>query len=93
MGDFADMALSETMDIEDMRFDYRMGGMSDRVAFELGVIDHEGFYDYRPMFRASPRALACKHCGLQGLLWRKLDSGQWRLHMGTEAHTCAAYVR
>lgn len=88
MGDFADMALSETMDMEDERFTYRMGGMSDLHAYDAGIIDERGGYitahTYSPF-------KTCKHCGAGGLRWKNTDGG-WRLHAGAELHNCAAYM-
>lgn len=85
MGDFADMALSETMDMEDLRFEYRMGGMSDFDAYDHGIIDERGAY-----LRSTPVTKTCAHCGVTGLNWKSTPSG-WRLASGSVLHTCAAY--
>lgn len=91
MGDFADMALSETMDMEDLRFEYRMGGMSDFDAYDHGIIDERGFYQHRPMFgSAGPVSKTCRHCGTTGLGWKSTPSG-WRLASGGVVHRCADY--
>lgn len=90
MGDFADMALNETMDMEDLRFEYRMGGMSDFDAYDHGIIDERGFYQHQPMF--SPRSVSktCRACNATGLSWKSTPSG-WRLASGGVIHVCAAY--
>ena len=39
MGEFADYALDEVMDMEDWRTDYRRGEMSMDEAMDKGIID------------------------------------------------------
>lgn len=92
MGEFADMALSETMDAEDLRLVYRMGGISDGDAYEYGLIDHLGYATAPPMFGKSPMSITktCRACGKPGLKWGTADHG-WRLFDGTSVHTCANY--
>lgn len=88
MGDFADMALSETMDMEDERFLYRMGGMSDLKAYDAGIIDERGGYIAARIYTPFK---TCRHCGASGLKWKSTDGG-WRLHAGADLHNCAAYM-
>ena len=92
MGDMADMALSETLDMEDLRFEYRMGGMSDQVAYQLGVIDERGGYHHVPMFSRTPRSMTCRYCGAPGLSWVSTPTG-WRLGASGAVHSCGAYQR
>jgi len=42
MGEMADMALDEVMDMEEMRFEYRSGRMSASEAYDAGIIDEHG---------------------------------------------------
>lgn len=89
MGDMADYALEQVMDAEDDRFSYRMGGMSDAMAYDLGIIDSRGAESYRPMFKRISVAKQCKHCGLGGLHWKQVGSG-WRLASPDgKIHSCA----
>lgn len=96
MGDMADFALEQVMDAEDDRFEYRMGRMSDALAYDLGIIDECGGYSHPPMF-STPRAAAhnkkCRYCGKVGLQWKNVESG-WRLaeRDGT-VHCCEQYFR
>ena len=95
MGDFADMALSETMDMEDDRFAYRQGRMRDSQAYELGVIDHLGRYEHRPMFASpvtTPRTMTCRYCNAGGMRWLNTE-GRWRLHDNAGIHSCVQYRR
>ena len=94
MGDMADYALDETMDAEDDRFLYRIGGMSDADAYNLGIIDELGFYDHKPMFSSTPKATSktCKHCGKTGLQWKETVVGGWRLAAKNgKLHVCDAH--
>ena len=91
MGDMADYALDETMDAEDYRFLYRIGGMSDAMAYDLGIIDELGGYSHPPMFRTRVTTKICKHCGMKGLIWKDTENG-WRLAAANgELHTCAQH--
>jgi hypothetical protein len=42
MGEMADAALNEVMDMEDLRHDYRMGQVSTEEAYDAGIIDEHG---------------------------------------------------
>lgn len=91
MGDAADMALAETMDMEDLRMEWRLGSMSASDAFELGIIDHEGYEPYSHAFTASRHTKHCRYCGSQGLHWRNTPNG-WRLANSSNVlHECAQH--
>jgi hypothetical protein len=90
MGEFADYALDEAMEAENDRWLYRSGALTDKQAFELGIIDHLGRYAHRPMFASQPAPKVCKHCGASGLVWRETPRG-WRLYDSDGIHTCAQY--
>lgn len=90
MGEFADMALSETMDMEDLRFMYRSGSMSDFEAYDAGILDERGFEDRTPMFRSAPRTVTCRYCGTTGFRWHSTADG-WRLASKGVIHTCDRY--
>lgn len=83
MGDFADMALSDAMDMDDLRFDYLMGDMSDRDAYEHGILDEWGGFGGSYI----PQVKMCKYCGKGGLHWMMTKSG-WRLADGSGVHSC-----
>lgn len=92
MGEFADMALSETMDMEDLRFEYRIGKMSIFEAYELGIVDEHGAEPYRPMFKPARRPTTCKYCLTQAVRWHNTAELGWRLYNKTgELHTCQAF--
>ena len=91
MGDMADMALSDTMDMEDLRFEYFMGGMSDLDAYDYGIIDEMGGERYKPMFASpKPSSKTCKYCGTTGLHWSSTSTG-WRLTDSHGIHECNAH--
>jgi hypothetical protein len=92
MGDFADMALQETMIMEGLRFDYRMGFMSDQQAFDEGIIDHLGREEYVPMFRPARKTLSCRHCGSTKVRWQATPAG-WRLFDGSSMHACPKFAK
>lgn len=88
MGEMADMALSDVMDEEDARTDYRLGFMGKHAAYDRGIIDELG-YEFSacgtvtgPSSRgAAPRQAATKTCSMckkQGLHWESTEAG-WRL--------------
>lgn len=85
MGDHADMAMHEAMDMEDLRFSYRVGAMSDLIAHDHGIIDELGFYP------RSTKPTQCKYCGVKAD-WKLLSNGKWRLHNGDTPHTCKQYL-
>ena len=88
MGEFADYAVDEAMEAENLRWLYRQGSMSDLEALDLGIIDHEGMYNHRPMLTSSTSPLkTCRHCGKTGLIWKQTDRG-WRLHGAGGIHSC-----
>lgn len=93
MGDMADMALSETMDMEDLRVEYRTGGISDSEAYDHGIIDELGFEartwrNKHPSMRGSVK---CRHCRAQ-LFWMHTPQG-WRTSTNGVAHQCPAFRR
>lgn len=91
MGEMADYTLDQVMDAEDDRFLYRTGGMSDAMAYDLGIIDELGGYSHPPMFLPRVTTKACKHCGMKGLIWKDTGNG-WRLAaQNCELHTCAQH--
>jgi len=45
MGDMADMAFDDMMDYEDLRWDYRHGLLDAQEAYDMGLIDENGFED------------------------------------------------
>lgn len=93
MGEMADFALSEVMDMEDLRFSYRMGDIGYQDAYDLGIIDERGFENYRPMFHTpTVTTKQCKHCGETGLHWMKAPTG-WRLgDSAGKVHSCDKHV-
>src|SRR3990172_3364969 len=93
MSEFAGYALDETMDAEDDRFLYRTGGMSDAMAYDLGIIDELGRYDHPPMFASHSKQSrqSCKHCGASELKLGQVPSGGWRLYAGEDVHVCDKY--
>jgi hypothetical protein len=88
MGYMADMALDETMTEEDLRLEYRLGGMTDQQAYDIGLIDERGA-EYRP-FKKS--AKTCRHCLASGLSWLMTDAG-WRLSSNGQIHNCPKFKR
>lgn len=86
MGDFADMALSETMDMEAERFEFRHSARQNyQLAYERGIIDEHG-----AEYLARSTGKTCRNCQRAGLRWGRTDGG-WRLHEGAEVHKCAGY--
>lgn len=93
MGEMADYTLDQIIDAEDYRLLYRTGGMSDAMAYDLGIIDELGYYSHPPMFLPRVTTKTCKHCGTKGLVWKNTGNG-WRLATANgELHTCDKYVR
>lgn len=93
MGEFAGYALGECLDAEEDRDAYRDGRMSSQDAYDLGIIDHEGFMPIRPMSLRRQQAIAaktCRACGAGGLKWGD-HGGKWRLFCGSQLHTCTQY--
>ena len=95
MGDMADFALEQVMDAEYDRFEYRMGRMSDALAYDLGIIDEHGGYNHPPMFstlRAPVHNKTCRYCGKTGLHWKNTELG-WRLaDRDNTIQCCEQYV-
>ena len=83
MGDGADMARSNAADYEELRLDYRLGAISDLDAFEMGLIDNEG---YEPHSRRTS-VTTCRCCGKSNLSWKQV-AGKWRLFDGQQLHDC-----
>lgn len=83
-GEFAGYAVDEAVDAENDRWLYRQGVMSDHVAYELGIIDHHGFYNHRSQSKT------CRYCGKSGLSWKNTPDG-WRLASGATVHVCVEY--
>lgn len=85
MGEFADMALDEVYEMEDLRFAYRMGEIDAYDAYEMGIIDELG-YEGSPMCAQNNKV--CRHCGAPDLHWIDTAKG-WRLAESTGAlHKC-----
>jgi hypothetical protein len=42
MGEYADYAVSDALEMECLRQDYRFGGMSNEEAYERGIVDETG---------------------------------------------------
>jgi hypothetical protein len=43
MGEFADDFLDDVIDYEDYRWQYRHGQISDEDAYDMGLIDEDGY--------------------------------------------------
>jgi len=61
MGDMADFALEQVDYMENLRFEYRSGHMSDSDAYDHGIIDEMGGY-IGPSYGRSKKPVCCKHC-------------------------------
>lgn len=82
----ADMALDDTMDMEYIRFSYRMGGISDDEAYDLSIIDEYGIEERHFITR---RTKTCSMCKQQGLHWIDTSNG-WRLaEQSGSVHRCS----
>jgi len=86
MGDMADAFLSEVMEFEELRIDYKHGRMGDVEAYELGIIDEYGAFIES---RRCARTKTCRCCGEAGLVWKQ-HNGSWRLFNGDTLHQCPA---
>jgi len=103
MGDMADFFLEHVEDMEEARFEYRSGSMSDFEAYELGIIDEMGFYigpkygkdrSDEMGFYIGPkygkdRSRVCRCCNKGGLLWGKVGD-KFRLFENGVIHRCPA---
>jgi len=87
MGDMADFFLEHVEDMEEARFEYRSGSMSDFEAYELGIIDEMGFY-IGPKY-GKDRSRVCRCCNKGGLLWGKVGD-KFRLFENGVIHRCPA---
>lgn len=66
MGDGADIALSDMMDDEDLRTDYRLGHLGLSEALDLGILDEHGVLeDIKIKQEADKPKLQCPKCGGQ----------------------------
>lgn len=94
MGDMADFALEHVWEMETLRFDYRMGDMSDHEAYENGIVDEMGGY-VGPSYGRKKKPTCCKYCLTQAVKWNKFPDGTWRLqNIGDgKVHTCSAYKK
>ena len=96
MGDYADMALDETLDEEDARLAYHLGQIDDFEAYDRGIIDERGYEYYGGRTWAQPwasRLKTCKWCGAEKLHWKETPHG-WRLVDHNDLiHTCKQYQR
>lgn len=43
MGDMSDMFLDEVIDMEDLRFEYLIGGFEDCKIYDLGILNEHEF--------------------------------------------------
>jgi hypothetical protein len=105
MGEMADMALSDVMDEEDARTDYRLGFMGVHEAYDRGIIDERG-YEHHPYRRKAPASWSspmgssvqvgnkqCSMCKKVGLHWQHTTDG-WRLFEPTNViHDCGRLPR
>lgn len=89
----ADYALDQTLDMEDLRFDYRRGLLSVEDAYDLGIVDELGYEDRTPMFQPAPTTMTCKWCGESNLSWKQVETG-WRLADSKgSVHSCTKYKK
>lgn len=85
MGEFADQAVNEAMDMEDLQLGYRLGRIGTAEAFDARLIDELG------ADIPASAAKTCRHCGAGGLGWTETAAG-WRLATGAgEIHVCTQY--
>lgn len=84
MGMHADDAIGESLDEDDLRFQFLHGGMDIIEAFDRGIVDGHGgmMHPYQPATTKT-----CRCCGATGLTWGK-HQGEWRLFRGTLLHHC-----
>ena len=85
MGEMADYALEQVEEMEDLRFRYRTGDMSDDEAFELGIINEMGGYETSGHKHSIKKT--CKFCHMNNLYWG-LSNNKWRLFEGDSVHIC-----
>lgn len=78
MGDMADYALDQVLDMEDHRSTYWAGEMCDGEAYDAGIIDEMGGYNGPSTYTRGTGNRTCAHCGKTGLHW--IHNGtKWRL--------------
>lgn len=94
MGDMADFALEQVDYMENLRFEYRSGNMSDHEAYDHGIVDEMGGY-IGPSYGRRKKPACCKYCLTQAVKWNKFPDGTWRLqNIGDgKVHTCNAYKK
>jgi hypothetical protein len=85
VGEFADYALDELMDTDEM-FERAMldPELADDLRFAYGH-DEAGYSN--PVFRREPSPKTCRYCGATDLHWEQVN-GQWRLFGATGMHVC-----
>ena len=79
----ADFALEQVQDMEDLRFEWRIGSMSTEEAIECGVLNEQGGYETAG-YKISK---TCRCCGQVGLHWDK-HNNKWRLFDSKGLHQC-----
>ena len=82
MGEFADMAIEEAFDIEDLYESWMAGNIDDSDAFDFGL------FEYNAQF-CRKKCLTCRYCKESDLGWGMLD-GKWRMFSKNgELHACS----
>jgi hypothetical protein len=88
MGDTADMAVSETFDMDEYRSAYRAGKIPQQLAYDLGIVDEQG----NELRARSATYKTCKYCGTHGFVWKQDKYTGWRLaHPNGQLHMCAKF--
>jgi hypothetical protein len=105
MGEYADYALDDAWEDWEVLQKYREGNMNLAEAYDAGIIDEFGaeigdsrlpgrtVTNVTRRSRGKPSVnFSCKYCGETNLKW-KSTGGSWRLHNGSNLHTCQEYKR